>query len=1429
MEDKENDADFDELFQKVGEKLGLLKLDNLDVAIEELEQKVKSKKKVKASTKKTRKSKKSGSASTEIASQSSANHSSNSEAPPNRDKELNGDKNRNPKKTSCKAKKDLRGENENVLSEKEEKYQDISPVDHYIRVNDKLKSSVKSTRAKFDVQETRPFLVSSFQDASDECIPASFDPKVEISSKCVEDSISSETGCSKSDVSNKSNHSSMNSETESTTQKLWIKSEETSLTSDGESFGPDISDKNIQASLNSEVESCTTDHSNNTDQNVLNSESETSAHCDIASNSAIQAPQDSEENDLHWSSETKGQNSKTGSSLCDTSNKNIQASLTSEGHSCTHDSSNSCDGLSLNAEDEKISVSNVVGKEEPLVSGLNDDLSSHNDKNSSESSISAQELSIEDKSLQVSLNSTQSDLSEKQETEMADGDLPASVHSELGFVTADSLTSADSVGNESKQKQVSVEDEAPSELCAAKTPLSAITEITSIDNQNSSTNGEKCQALYDSIIPTDLSETPELVASGSSSNESFDNSEPVDPNVKLSSTVRDSTSSVEGSLNLSPIDHQSDDQSGNCKDEKDQAQGESLDDMFSQMASKLGWLADGDLDSAIQELEAKVRGKKCSKLTTKKKGNKSKSKSTSLKESMNSANQDTTSQSCDFKAPSTVQDKRSKKSKKATSAKTTGKVHKLRKRTKKEEEHSELPLACQLFPQSKKIAVDDEEDVKMELDSTENGPHASESQGNRATLESTCKTDKSLQVSLCSENERGNSSEDSSINCIPDTLQPKNDRARSVQDQSEDFIPDSLAPKEEGTTSLLSTSKEMVPDTLQSKNGSFTIPGDSSAKFVQDSFCSEDVDSSKINNDMGVQESLDLEHIISSDDGNQKYKLDLNRYNPNESSHHDSDTQDAGKIPESSTKSSDKLDFNGVDMGQHLASHFNRRKPRVSVYHDALDVVPPTYSSEASSNEENTFQDAFDTVTGDPEKGHGDSETNGMKQENDNCVTDDKGLDNENSVTDDKEWENDDKGSRNTILEISPNEFVGSTSGKAVKLDLNRLKGGQQKRNLGHVSDVSSDNSSPCEKSVSSISDSFENLKIPKRDKEKVRPHEALNPHLKKKQSKYNKISDDSDTGMVLTDDESDNNLDDVSSGVDRISGLDNNENNVDGEQNEFQDAVHMDSRKEELKHVEEKASSKADDLSDLSESDLSSVSLQEPTTNKITSVTQNSTQDTPKCAVRARRSRTVHHDSASSDDEALESFFSKMKTPVKPKHVSQASLEEFIISDSDMSRDSDDSTFYNYTDSLLNRITSRSTGKGKRKTTSKVSEDLEVFKTPLSDVTSGIQNKSSPQSEGSEDVFKTPSVIPRKPKILAKTSFIPRTLQQSTEAKIRPQSTDGQPRHLSFLKSLSPDVAEHKRDPEARKFVSNFQLQKKSLTTMLYKLYNSTVFEDKN
>ncbi|XP_013381218.1 uncharacterized protein LOC106152248 [Lingula anatina] len=924
---------------------------------------------------------------------------------------------------------------------------------------------------------------------------------------------------------------------------------------------------------------------------------------------------------------------------------------------------------------------------------------------------------------------------------MADGDLPASVHSELGFVTADSLTSADSVGNESKQKQVSVEDEAPSELCAAKTPLSAITEITSndevcqnshldfsVDNQNSSTNGEKCQALYDSSIPTELSETPELVASGSSSNESFDNSEPVDPNVKLSSTVRDSTSSVEGSLNLSPIDRQSDDQSGNCKGEKDQVQGESLDDMFSQMASKLGWLDDGDLDSAIQELEAKVRGKKCSKLTTKKKGNKSKSKSTSLKESMNSANQDTTSQSCDFKAPSTVQDKRSKKSKKATSAKTTGKVHKLRKRTKKEEEKSELPLACQLFPQSKKIAVDDEEDVKMELDSTDNGPHALESQGNRATLESTCKTDKSLQVSLCSENERGNSTEDSSINCIPDTLQPKNDRARSVQDQSEDCIPDSLAPKEEGTTSLLSTSKEVVPDTLQSKNGSFTIPGDSSAKFVQDSFCSEDVDSSKINNDMGVQESLDLEDGIASDEANQRYELDLNRYNPNESPQHDSgthpsvasrnlptaheasyDTQDAGKIPESSVKSSYRLDFSGVEMGQHLASHFNRRKPRISVYHDALDVVPPTYSSEASSNEENTFQDAFDTVTGDPERGHGDSETNGMKQENDNCVIDDKGLDDENSVTGNKERENDDKGRRNTTLEISPNEFEGSASGKAVNMDLNQLQGGQQKSNLGHVSDVSSDSSSPCEKSVLSISDSFENLKIPKREKKKIKPHEALNPHLKKKQSKYNKISDDCDTGMVLTDDESDNSLDDVSSVVDRINGFDNHVNKVDSEQNEFQDAVHMDSRKEELKHVEEKAS-QADDLSDLSESDLSSVSLQEPTTNKITSVTQNSTQDTPKCAVRARSSRTVHHDSASSDDEALESFFSKMKTPVKPKHVSQASLEEFIISDSDMSSDSDDSTFYNYTDSLLNRITSRSTGKGKRKTTSKLPKDLNIL-----------------------------------------------------------------------------------------------------------------------
>lgn len=71
----------------------------------------------------------------------------------------------------------------------------------------------------------------------------------------------------------------------------------------------------------------------------------------------------------------------------------------------------------------------------------------------------------------------------------------------------------------------------------------------------------------------------------------------------------------------------------------------------------------------------------------------------------------------------------------------------------------------------------------------------------------------------------------------------------------------------------------------------------------------------------------------------------------------------------------------------------------------------------------------------------------------------------------------------------------------------------------------------------------------------------------------------------------------------------------------------------------------------------------------------------------------------------------------------------------------------------------------------------------------------------------------------------IPSSVLTSSQSKFyTPQPVKAR---YSFLKSLSVNIQDHLRDPEAARFVSGFKKRKEELSQHLFRLYNQSVFDD--
>ncbi|CAH1777416.1 unnamed protein product [Owenia fusiformis] len=273
----------------------------------------------------------------------------------------------------------------------------------------------------------------------------------------------------------------------------------------------------------------------------------------------------------------------------------------------------------------------------------------------------------------------------------------------------------------------------------------------------------------------------------------------------------------------------------------------------------------------------------------------------------------------------------------------------------------------------------------------------------------------------------------------------------------------------------------------------------------------------------------------------------------------------------------------------------------------------------------------------------------------------------------------------------------------------------------------------------------------------------------------------------------------------------------------------------------------------------------------------------------------------SSEDDDAMENFFSKMKTPgksqVQPSYNDNNDDDyddnNFIVPD-DMvsSSESDDSLFYKK--SLVDTPASRpkksshkyntssedsdisTPGSYRPKIASTTSNDTSVFSTPGSskpnrNTSAGSQDTSNevlgvstphsyfktpklpgktPKSAGTPHIdntdlgrsltdrlFKTKvsgtlsslakPTVKSKPTVPQSTGVINKTKKVVPDV-VRSRSSEYRPSTYSFLKSLSTNVENQRRHPDALEYVKQFKKKKEELTMRLVKLYNETVFDSK-
>ncbi|XP_033743369.1 uncharacterized protein LOC117329510 isoform X2 [Pecten maximus] len=205
------------------------------------------------------------------------------------------------------------------------------------------------------------------------------------------------------------------------------------------------------------------------------------------------------------------------------------------------------------------------------------------------------------------------------------------------------------------------------------------------------------------------------------------------------------------------------------------------------------------------------------------------------------------------------------------------------------------------------------------------------------------------------------------------------------------------------------------------------------------------------------------------------------------------------------------------------------------------------------------------------------------------------------------------------------------------------------------------------------------------------------------------------------------------------------------------------------------------------------------------------------------RTKQTVVEVDSSSDDEALETFFQKMKGSKKQlsseeeeERSERMSMKEFIVDDSDVSEDEadvsedEDDVFYISTAYKTSFHSTEDQKKISPVVFRNSSSEDEDFKTP----------KVSTKSSADHD-FKTPISTKKKSRKLQTPGTDIWGMKE--DSYLYPSNTK-----YSFLKSLTENLPVNKCDPEAIRFIKSFKKSKLELTQRLFKMYNETVFENK-
>ncbi|XP_046329101.2 dentin sialophosphoprotein-like [Haliotis rufescens] len=202
-----------------------------------------------------------------------------------------------------------------------------------------------------------------------------------------------------------------------------------------------------------------------------------------------------------------------------------------------------------------------------------------------------------------------------------------------------------------------------------------------------------------------------------------------------------------------------------------------------------------------------------------------------------------------------------------------------------------------------------------------------------------------------------------------------------------------------------------------------------------------------------------------------------------------------------------------------------------------------------------------------------------------------------------------------------------------------------------------------------------------------------------------------------------------------------------------------------------------------------------------------------------------------SSEEEDVEAFFKKMKSQKKtqkPKLSSESSdsdsMKEFIDDDSIVSSDSEDDVFYLKVDNskkdkqppripeyLTSDEENDATDEDGDRTYDESSEEEEY------------QPKTS-RKHMTKETTKTPKIVHRKYET-PKAQIVSRI---PSSAKSSVTSSASRVKICSFLQSLTADLPDHRRHPDASTYVKQFKKYKMELTQRLYKLYNQTVFDQK-